>query len=296
MPPDYSQRQPATTLPRCTVSRVLVDQPDHVRALFHAAKAYRELGEFDAALEKLYRALGRSGGRKDLYLTLGEVYRLKSEPDSARKYRELFRGDDWVVESGDRRDREEDDRVDADRFAIDVAQIEESQDRVSAGEEEADIPWALGIAVCCALIALGAVATWVRLRGRPAAADEVVPVGNAPGKSRFGRFMKAETELAAQGKATSEETAELDQQIEDKWRELRASAELFPSAASAAADSGLEDGHLDHILDQVETIRTALDLQDERARVYADIVRLQNMKIEAMGDQIRILRRHPKKS
>ena len=50
------------------------------------------------------------------------------------------------------------------------------------------------------------------------------------------------------------------------------------------------------ILDQVEDLRKALDMQDERARIYADIVRLQNMRIEVMNEEVRMLRRGQRKT
>jgi hypothetical protein len=48
---------------------------------------------------------------------------------------------------------------------------------------------------------------------------------------------------------------------------------------------------VDGILDQVEGLRRTLEGQDERVRIYADIVRLQNMKIEAMTEEISRLRK-----
>jgi len=42
---------------------------------------------------------------------------------------------------------------------------------------------------------------------------------------------------------------------------------------------------------QVEELRTALDMQDQTARIYADIVRRQNMRIEVMSAEARMLRR-----
>jgi hypothetical protein len=41
----------------------------------------------------------------------------------------------------------------------------------------------------------------------------------------------------------------------------------------------------------VEGLRQTLEGQDERARIYADIVRLQNMKIEAMAEEVMRLRK-----
>ena len=93
--------------------------------------------------------------------------------------------------------------------------------------------------------------------------------------------------VPTQGRVTAAEDKELDRQIEDKWRELRESADLFAAPASPPAGEG-EEANLNRLLDQVESLRRGLDLQDERARLYADIVRLQNMKIEAMREELRL--------
>lgn len=84
---------------------------------------------------------------------------------------------------------------------------------------------------------------------------------------------------ASEGRVTDEEEAELDRQIDDRWTELRQSSELFIPVE--AGESG-EEGQLNSIFDHVEALREALDLQDERATIYADVVRLQNMKIGSM--------------
>lgn len=48
---------------------------------------------------------------------------------------------------------------------------------------------------------------------------------------------------------------------------------------------------MNRILGQVEELRTTFDMQDETARIYADIVRRQNMRIEVMSAEARMLRR-----
>ena len=87
---------------------------------------------------------------------------------------------------------------------------------------------------------------------------------------------------AGQGRATTEEEESLDRQIDEKWGELRQGAGSF-------ADGG-EEAEVDGILDKVDGLRQTLDGQDDRNRLYADIVKLQNMKIEAMTEEIRRLR------
>ena len=57
---------------------------------------------------------------------------------------------------------------------------------------------------------------------------------------------------------------------------------------------GGEDAQMEQILGQVETLRGALEAQDERAHIYADIVRLQNAKIKAIEQELDLLRRRGK--
>ena len=46
--------------------QVLVDDAGHLRALLHAARAHRELGQYDAGIEKLYRAVAQGEGHREL--------------------------------------------------------------------------------------------------------------------------------------------------------------------------------------------------------------------------------------
>ena len=113
----------------------------------------------------------------------------------------------------------------------------------------------------------------------------------------FSRMVSEEETEARQGRATSGEERELDKQIEDRWRELRESSQVFESSnPRTAALNDTEEGQMNGILDQVEDLRKALDMQDERARIYADIVRLQNMRIEVMNEEVRMLRRGQRKT
>jgi hypothetical protein len=57
---------------------------------------------------------------------------------------------------------------------------------------------------------------------------------------------------------------------------------------------GNEDAHMEQVLGQVETLRGALEAQDERATIYADIVRLQQAKIEALERELELTRRRGK--
>lgn len=246
---------------------VLAAEPENVNALFHAAKAHRQLGQLDQALERLNHALEISGGRKDLYLTLGEVYRLRGVPDSAAKYQALFRGE----------------------RPPEPARLPETE---TGDEDEAGslpkVQLAVAAGLLVFLITLGV--WWTR---RKAASDSPATAGErrrrSPANARFERTLERESAAAREGGVSPEEERELDRQIEDKWRELRESADLFASPQTqAAGEAEGEEENLNRLLDQVEVLRRGMDLQDERSRLYADIVRLQNMKIESMREELRL--------
>ncbi|MBT4101508.1 MAG: SH3 domain-containing protein [Gemmatimonadetes bacterium] len=265
---------------------VLTGDAENVNALFHAAKAHRQLGEHDAALTKLYTALRVSGGRRDIYLTLGEVYRLQARPDSAAKYQALFRGETWPPPLP--------------RTQGAIGEVTQAPSQVVGGddaameEEEAagnplDGPWVLIGLAGVGLLALAGVTWWVvntsQKRPQTPASKSSPPKPGPPEKAAGGKFSQVweeQVDEAGQGRATTEEEESLDRQIDEKWSELRQGAGSF-------ADGG-EETEVDGILDQVDGLRQTLDGQDDRNRLYADIVRLQNMKIEAMTEEIRRLR------
>ncbi len=253
---------------------VLDDEPDHLNALFHAAQAHTRMRQYDEALVKLYRALEKSGGRKDIYLTLREVYRRQAMLDSARKYETLFAG--GVIDVG-----------------LPIEPIEVPEPPVSS--TPAELPWLLLAIAGSGFAVIVAVVAWVRLRGGEAKGPQ--GEGKAARKekqrsSKFERALEREGTEVSQGKATEGEEDALDSQIDDKWRELKQSAQLFSPGAEGQGDD--EEGNLERILDNVESLRKALDMQDDRARIYAEIVRLQNMKIESMSEEVRLLRRNRK--
>ncbi len=257
---------------------VLVEEPSNVNALFHAAKAHRHLGEYDGALEKLYRALDVSGGRRDVYLTLGEVYRLQARPDSAEKYQALFRGEPWPPAQPPPR------MVGAVAEGAPPAQETEEAEAEADGNP-LDGPWVLIGFAGVGLLALTGVVWWVvnTSQKRPAdARPKAAAAEKEAGGGKFSQVWEKEVDQAGQGRATTEEEESLDRQIDEKWGELRQSVESFTE--------GGEEGEVVGILDQVDGLRQTLDGQDERNRLYADIVRLQNMKIEAMTQEIRRLR------
>jgi len=257
---------------------VLEAEPDHLNALFHAAQALTRMGDYEEALVKLYRALDKSGGRKDIYLTLGEVYRSLAMPDSARKYRSLFNGGQGIID------------IDLPlEPVIPTAQPEDSR-------TPPELPWLLLAIAGSGFAVVVAVVAWIRLRGGDSKNGQAS--GNAAKKekhksNKFERALERGSDEAIQGKASEAEEGALDRQIDDKWRELKQSAQLFKPGEEGQGDD--EAGNLDRILDNVETLRKALDMQDDRARIYAEIVRLQNMKIEAMGEEVRLLRRGSRK-
>jgi tetratricopeptide (TPR) repeat protein len=249
----------------------LQQDPGNLNALIHAAQAHQQLGEYPAALQQLYRALEKSPGNRAVFSRLGEVYQLRSEPDSAGKYQALARGE--------------------------IPGAPEPV-RAAAPEPEAprqpveDVLWGyLGaVAGVCAL-GLGIMWWWHR-RSRPAAEEEEgdeLP----PARPERGKFAAALDEGAQRAQLRPGEAEELDRRIEDKWRELRQSSAAFmpPELRAKAAAGQAEEAQLDLVLGHLETLRRALGAQEERAHLYRDIMRLQNQKIEAMEEELRLLRR-----
>ena len=247
---------------------VLKEDPDNVSALAHVATAYKQLGALDEAVENLNLARDKSSGRRDILLELGELYRLKGIPDSTRKYQALFRGESWIPEPK-------------------IVQKKEPPEP----EPEDGPGWVIvGIAaVALALVALGAV-----LLRRPGKPKTRAAAKKAPAKEGGERFSRKLEESAAQdaGRVAPGSESEIDHRIEEKWEELKRGNELPSVAVSAASNrEGSESDHLDQLVAHLDVLRQAMEMQDERAETYADLVRLQNMKIEAMNDEIRLLRR-----
>ena len=269
---------------------VLAADPDQVNALVHAAQGHRKLGEYDQALEKLYRALQLTGGRKDVYLTLGEIYRLQAAPDSAAKYQALFRGDPVPQTPDAPAAAAHDMFADTKSDAVLSSPLPKGTEldhlpkpRIVADETGGlsfDTPWLpVGLAGI-GLLALAAVGWWV-----VNTSTHRTPKGAAVvSDPRFEKVWSEESRQARHGKATTEEEAELDHQIDDRWGQLKESAAAF--APPPVTGEGV-----DGILDQVEGLRHTLEGQDERVRIYTDIVRLQNMKIDAMTEEISRLRK-----
>lgn len=247
---------------------VLKEDPDNVSALAHAATAYKQMGAYDEAVENLNLARDKSSGRRDILLELGEVYRLKGFTDSTRKYQALFRGESWVPEPK-------------------IVQKRETP----KPQPEDDTSWIyVGIgAVALALVAVAAV-----LLRRPRKPKARPVAKKAPAKESgegFSRKLEESTAQEASRIAPGSES-EIDHRIKEKWEELKQGNEgLMGSASTAPNREGTENDHLDQLVAHLDVLRQAMEMQDERAQTYADLVRLQNMKIEAMNDEIRLLRR-----
>ena len=247
---------------------VLKEDPDNVSALAHVATAYKQLGAYDEAVENLNLARDKSSGRRDILLELGEVYRLKGVADSTRKYQALFRGESWIPEP---------------KF------VQKKEAPKPQPEEEPGWIY-VGIgAVALALVALAAV-----LLRRPRKPKAKAAAKKAPAKEsgeQFSRKLEESTEQDV-GRIAPGSESEIDHRIKEKWEELKQGNELMSGAASTAPNrEGSESDHLDQLVAHLDVLRQAMEMQDERAQTYADLVRLQNMKIEAMNDEIRLLRR-----
>jgi tetratricopeptide (TPR) repeat protein len=246
-------------------SEVLEEDPDHLNALVHAARAHKQLGSYDQALDLLYQAMELGEGRRDIYVALAEVYRLGGMPDSAAKYQALYRGEKWRP-----------------------SQIQPGEKALETkGEMPAEAWWIYGAGGMGVVLLLGGGLVVRRLRKEP-----IKPVKEAQskaGKGKFARQMRQSRETGAVGRG---EEAELDRQIQQKRGDLQQSSVAFLGPdALAQVGAGSEDAHMEQVLGHVETLRKALEAQDERARIYADIVRLQNAKIEAMSRELDLLRK-----
>ena len=144
-------------------------------------------------------------------------------------------------------------------------------------------------AVALALFALATV-----LLRRPKKPKAKAAAKKAPAKEggeQFSRKLEESTEQDV-GRIAPGSESEIDHRIKEKWEELKQGNELMSGAASTAPNrEGSESDHLDQLVAHLDVLRQAMEMQDERAQTYADLVRLQNMKIEAMNDEIRLLRR-----
>ena len=240
-------------------------KPDHLDALIHAARAHKQLGAYDLALDRLYQAMRLGEGRRDIFVTLAEVYRLGGVPDSSAKYLALFRGEKW-----------------------EQAQVVKSQAKPEQKDEM--VPgawWIYGAGGLGALVLLAAGLLGLRLKRARSASPSKEPAAKRS-KGKFAKQMSQSRQPTLRGGG---EEAELEHQIQQKRADLQQS-----SAAFLGADvlGGNEDAHMEQVLGQVETLRGALEAQDERATIYADIVRLQQATIEALERELELTRRRGK--
>ena len=254
---------------------VLRQEPKNLKALYHAAQAHIRLNQLDSALNKLYQALEFSDGRPDsrYYLALGEVYRLKIQPDSSLKYQALFKGEEYS----------------------DIVPSLQINKKVVASKEENSWLYILFVVFIVVVIGGFIIAVLWRRRG---IRNEVgngekrkkEKGGAKPPKEKFSQLMKVADEAPLEQVGRGEEE-ELDRQINEKWNALQAGTASFvkPDAWKETTPQQ-EEKHLEDLLGYVEDLRSGLEQQDQRSAVYADIVRLQNMKIEALNDEIRLLR------
>lgn len=247
--------------------KVLEEDPHHLNGLLHAARAHKELNEYALARQKLYRALELGTRRREIFKELGDVYRLNGQPDSAQKYQAFFKGEEWSPQEGDDGEKE-------------------------GGEESG---WPIGevlwIYVLVVVATSALLAVLILLLRRQKGTEQKEPAADK------GKFAQAMRDTGDQPMAAGAgEEAELDRQIAEKRAELRASAGAFldSDGTEKETEAGLEEQHLEQILGQLEALRSALELQDERAGIYADVLRLQDMKIEVMARELQMRRRRGK--
>lgn len=236
---------------------VLAEDPNHLRALLHAIKADRELGQYERGLGRLYRAVELSGGRRDVYVSLAEMYGLVGRTDSVAKYEALFRGESWQP-------------------AIDA------EDESAESEMEAWWIYVAAVAASAFLLVISLIV--IKKRGRKEQRIEA-------GGTKFARAMgQARPQNIPKGGG---EERELDRQIAEKRDALRESAVAFIGESGVGKDAD-EDELMAGLLGQLDLFRQALEAQDERAKVYAELARLQNAKIETMERELQLLKRRRK--
>lgn len=253
---------------------VLEQDPQNLNALFNAVKAHRQLGQTDRALAKLYRIMALGRNRRDLFRELSEVYQAAGRPDSAAKYQALFRGQEW--EPGGE--------------AEEAEAVAPAGGRTDLAARLDRVPWIM-VAAGVGAVGVLSVVLFLLLRRRPEPVDEDLD-DEAPAPARRGRFAQTMRQTASRGPALDRGAEEeLDRQIEAKRTELRQSSEAFLGAAPLGKGAKSEDQHLEELLGHLEDLRAALHLQDERERVYADLVRLQGMKLEVMEREVALLKR-----
>ena len=229
--------------------QVLADDSGHIRALLHAARAHRELGQYDAGIEKLYRAEGQGEGHREL----AKMYRAIGVSDSAAKYNALARGVVWT-------------------------QVADEDVEITQKEGPEVLVWSV-LASVAAVICLGLIFFVRGLRRKKQGIVDETP------RSKFARAVeKARPQDISKG---SGEEKTLERQIEEKRSALRASAAAFAPLSEQANEDVLMDG----LLGQVDTFRQALEAQDERAKMYAELVRMQMQKIEILEQELQLLRR-----
>jgi SH3-like domain-containing protein len=232
---------------------VLAGDPNHLRALLHAIKADKELGQYERGLGRLYRAVELSEGRRDVYMSLAEMYGLVGQADSVAKYEALFRGESWQP---------------AAEFADEQA------------ESDIETWWVYVAAVAASAFLLVIALVVLKKRSNKEKKPEV-------GGTKFARAMG---QARPQNTSGGGEERELERQIREKRDALRESAVAFIGEGGGGKDAD-EDELMAGLLGQLDAFRRALEAQDERAKDYAELVRLQNAKIETMERELQLLKK-----
>jgi SH3-like domain-containing protein len=252
------------TLALAAFLRVPEDDPGYVKAQLRAATAYRRLGERTMARARLDAALQAGAKPRTVYAGMAELYQQLGAADSLAKYRALAEGQQWTpVESA----------LAGNGVPVSIG------DRSAAYRASRLVYAAGGIGAAVLLVILAVLFARWRRRSSPGA------------RSKFRSALDGSRERLHLNVG---EADELDQQIAAKRQELHASAAAFHrSDPTAAPTSAAEDDEMDHMVGQLDVLRRGLEAQDQRAQAYADLVRLQTMKIEALEQELAQRRRRP---
>lgn len=226
------------------------------KAQIHAATAYRRLGQFDESRRMLERVLAQGGETRRVYADLAELYKASGRADSARKYATLAQGIDWQPPAPVESDAPGDERY-----------------------------WVMSQLLGCAAAVLG---TAVLLSVALLALRRTRRNGRQQGS--FARALQeCEQPMSPD---SQEDDQDLDKRIAQLRQQLRDTASpLRDGGNGVACDDTGEAAELERVAAHLDVLRQAMDMQEKRARIYADLVQLQTMRIRALEEEVALRRR-----
>ena len=158
------------------------------------------------------------------------------------------------------------------------------KDTILPGEEFKLLLMGGGLASLIFLVIL----LWVYLRRRRALFG-----GNVFGPSRRDKSFQKTLKGVAEKRPLLRIIEEAEKKQEAAEDQIRKKVEAFGGVSvEAGASLGLPEAEpVQPLLNRVEEIRQVVGEQEDRARMYSDLIKLQNEKIEALNDEIEALKR-----